>query len=136
MVVQIGGLSEATGVHIETIRYYEKAGLLPPPPRSPGGRRQYDSHHVARLASIKRCRELGFTLEETKTLLGLADGNYTCGEVREITLRHQQSIKEKITDLKRLEKSLGGLAASCEGGDTKVCPVIDTLFNRRTQRQR
>lgn len=128
--MQIGGLSQATGVHIETIRYYEKAGLMPPPPRSEGGRRQYDDDYVARLASIKRCRELGFTLDEVRTLLGLAHGDYTCGEVRDITVKHQQEIKTKILDLRRLEKTLGNLAENCEGGDATECPVIDALFAR------
>jgi len=126
--MQIGGLSKATGVNIETIRYYEKAGVLPPPPRSDGGRRQYDSDHLARLKFVKRCRELGFTLEEVRTLLGLVDGGYTCGEVREMTLQHQQEIKKKVTDLRRLDRTLGKLAENCEGGDAPECPVIDALF--------
>lgn len=126
--MQIGGLSGATGVHIETIRYYEKAGLMPLPPRSEGGRRQYGNGHVARLAFIKRCRELGFTLAQVRVLLGLVDGGYSCGEVREITMHHQQEIRARIADLRRLERTLGKLAESCEGGETPECPVIDALF--------
>lgn len=126
--MQIGGLSAATGVHIETIRYYERAGLMPAPPRSAGGRRQYEDAHIARLAFIKRCRELGFTLAQVRVLLGLVDGGYTCGDVREITLHHQQEIRAKIVDLQRLERTLGKLAEDCEGGATTECPVIDVLF--------
>lgn len=128
MALQIGALSRATGVHIETIRYYEKAGLMPPPARSAGGRRQFGNEHVVRLAFVKRCRELGFTLDEIRALLRLVDGGYTCGEVRDITLRHQVEIKQKIADLRRLDRTLKKLAENCEGGNAPDCPVIDALF--------
>lgn len=128
MALQIGALSRATGVHIETIRYYEKTGLMPSPPRSEGGRRQFSDEHVIRLTFVKRCRELGFTLGEIRALLGLVDGGYTCGEVRDITLRHQKEISEKIADLRRLDRTLRDLADNCKGGDAPDCPVIDALF--------
>ncbi|VAW87176.1 Heavy metal resistance transcriptional regulator HmrR [hydrothermal vent metagenome] len=125
----IGVLSEHTGCKVETIRYYERIGLLPDPPRSEGGHRIYGLEHLKRLTFIRRGRELGFTLDEVRTLLGLVDGgNYTCGEVRALTLKHQQKIQKKITDLKRLEKSLAEIAAQCEGGAVPECPVIDALF--------
>lgn len=124
----IGELSKNTGVNIETIRYYEKAGVMPAPPRSAGGRRLYGDAHQSRLSSVKRCRELGFSLEEVRSLLRLVDGGYTCGDVRKMTLAHQQSIKTKIADLKRLDKTLGKLAKNCEGGAAPDCPVIEALF--------
>lgn len=126
--MQIGALSKETGVHIETIRYYEKAGVMPKPPRSSGGRRQYDDEYKSRLSFVKRCRELGFSLDDVRSLLGLVDGGYTCGEVQQMTLAHQQEIKSKITDLRQLDRTLGKLAGSCDGGDTPDCPVIDALF--------
>lgn len=126
--MQIGALSKETGVHIETIRYYEKAGVMPNPPRSSGGRRLYDDEYKSRLSFVKRCRELGFSLDDVRSLLGLVDGGYTCGEVQKMTLAHQQEIKSKITDLRRLDRTLGKLAANCDGGDTPDCPVIDALF--------
>ena len=124
----IGKLSKATGVNVETIRYYEKIGLLPEPPRSAGGHRLYSDGHLKRLGFIRRGRELGFTLEEIRNLLGLVDGGYTCGEVKEATLRHMSDIRRKIADLKRMERTLADTAARCAGDDTPDCPIIDTLF--------
>jgi len=125
----IGVLAEHTGCKVETIRYYERIGLLPDPPRSEGGHRIYSLEQLKRLTFIRRGRELGFTLDEIRTLLGLVDsGNYTCGEVKALTLEHLREIHKKITDLKRLEKSLAAIAAQCEGGARPECPIIDTLF--------
>lgn len=127
--IGIGTMSGQTGCKVETIRYYERIGLLPDPPRSEGGHRIYGLEHLKRLTFIRRGRELGFTLDEIRTLLGLVDGgNYTCGEVRELTLEHLQETRKKIADLRRLEKSLAAIAAQCEGGSVPECPVIDALF--------
>ncbi len=128
MTIQIGELSKRTGVNIETIRYYEKEGLLVSPPRSSGGRRQYENPHVNRLSFVKRCRELGFSLKEVRVLIDLVDGGYTCSQIQAITLRHQQEIKQKIADLKRLDKTLGEMSARCSGTEQPDCPVIDALF--------
>ncbi len=128
MIIQIGELSKRTGVHIETIRYYEKENLMISPPRSPGGRRQYDQPHIMRLSFIKRCRDLGFSLKEVRVLLGLVDGGYTCAQVQDITLRHQQMIKDKIADLNKLDKTLGEMAKHCSGDPISDCPVIDAMF--------
>ena len=126
----IGAMSERSGCKVETIRYYERIGLLPEPPRSEGGHRIYGQGHLKRLTFIRRGRELGFTLDEIRTLLGLVDGgNYTCGEVRELTLEHLREIRKKIIDLRRLEKSLATIAAQCAGGAKPECPIIDTLFD-------
>jgi len=124
----IGKLSKATGVNVETIRYYEKIGLLPEPPRSAGGHRLYSDGHLKRLGFIRRGRELGFTLEEIRNLLGLVDGGYTCGEVRAAALEHLANIRRKIADLKRMERTLSGTAARCKGGDAPDCPIVDALF--------
>jgi len=126
----IGRLSEATRVKVETIRYYEKEGLLPDPPRSEGGHRLYSPGLVKRLFFIRRGRELGFTLNEIRALLELVDGEiYTCAEVRAITLAHADDVKRKVTDLRNLEKGLRAMAAECDGGDVPECPVLDTLFD-------
>src|SRR3546814_12169114 len=83
----IGDLSGRTGVNIETIRYYERIGIMPEPPRSAGRQRVYDSGHIKRLAFIRRSRELGFSLDEVRALLTLVEGgDYTCGEVHALTL--------------------------------------------------
>jgi MerR family mercuric resistance operon transcriptional regulator len=123
-----GELARRTGCHLETIRYYEQNGLLPAPPRSPGGHRQYAEAHEHRLRFIMRGRELGFTIEELRTLLGLVDRRrVTCGEVRAAALAHLDDVRRKIADLRRMERTLAETAAKCRGGTVPECPIIDTL---------
>lgn len=125
-----GRLARETGVNAETIRYYEKIGLMPAPRRSAGGHRLYDAVARSRLRFIQRGRELGFGSAELRCLLGLVDGGRTtCGEVQAITLEHLQTVRAKIADLRRLEGSLAEMAARCEGGLAPECPVIDALFD-------
>lgn len=124
----IGSLSRQTGVKIETIRYYERSGLLPPPPRTAGGHRIYGQSHLRRLRFIRRGRELGFTGSGVRTLLGLVDGGFTCGEVQALTLGHLQEIRGKIDDLRRLETTLSTITEQCDGGDAPDCPIIDALY--------
>jgi MerR family transcriptional regulator, mercuric resistance operon regulatory protein len=123
----IGELSERTGVTVETIRYYEREGLLPSAPRTAGGHRVFVEAHLRRLMFIRRSRELGFSGTEVRTLLGLVDGGYTCSEVRDLTLKHLVSVRAKIADLRRLEKTLTTISAKCEGGDTPNCPIVEAL---------
>jgi len=123
----IGALSEQTGVNVETIRYYEREGLLPSAPRTAGGHRVFDHAHLRRLIFIRRSRELGFSGTEVRTLLGLVDGGYTCGEVRDLTLRHLVSVRAKIADLRHLEKTLTTISSKCEGGDTPDSPIVEAL---------
>ncbi len=124
-----GAVSKRTGMNIETIRYYERAGLMPDPPRSPGGHRLYDEKLLKRLIFIRRGRELGFTLEEVRGLLRLVDGgDYSCGEVKALTLDHLGEIQRKVADLRRMARVLKEMAAQCEGGTVPDCPIIDTLF--------
>ena len=99
-----GSLAKETGVNIETIRYYEKIGLMPDPARSSGGHRIYDQSHTKRLSFIRRSRELGFTLQEIRELLELVDGgDYTCAEVRDRTLYHLDDVAQKIRDLQKMQ---------------------------------
>lgn len=131
MSLGIGSLSKQTGCNIETIRYYEREGLLPEPPRSEGGHRQYDDTHLKRLTFIRRSRELGFTLQEVRGLLRIVDGeHYTCAEVKTVTLDHLADIRGKLADLKKLEKVLKELAAQCAGDQTPDCPIVEALFER------
>ncbi len=126
----IGALSERTGCHIETIRYYERIKLMPKPQRTGGGHRVFTHEQMKRLVFICRCRELGFPLDEVRTLLRLVDGKrYTCQEVKSITENHLQDIKKKISDLQRLQKTLGEISSKCEGGKVPDCPIIDALFS-------
>lgn len=124
-----GGLSKRTGCNIETIRYYEKIGLMPNPPRSPGGHRMYGDDHLRRLRFIRRGRELGFGVEDVRGLLELVDGGaYSCAEIQALTLDHVGRIKLKIADLRRIERVLTKVAAQCDQGEVPDCPVIDVLF--------
>ena len=126
----IGALSRRTGVNIETIRFYERIGILPKPPRTQGGHRVYGRDHLKRLSFVRRSRELGFTLDEVRGLLELVDGGrYTCAEVKTITLDHLADIRRKIADLRRLERTLSDMAGKCKGGRVPECPVIDVLFD-------
>jgi len=126
--IGIGALSRRTGVNIETIRYYERIGLLAPPSRSTGGHRIYDGDAVRRLGFVRRARELGFTLDEVRTLLDLVHGGFTCGEVLDLTERHLAGVRARITDLKRLEARLVEISEGCAGGAVPECPVVDALW--------
>ena len=123
-----GDLARTTGCNIETIRYYEKTGLLPDPPRTDAGYRIYSAAHATRLRFILRARELGFSMEDIRGLLGLGDGTApTCAEVKERTERHLADVRAKIADLRRIEKVLSVTAAQCSGEDVPECPVLETL---------
>ena len=129
----IGGLSRRTGCHIETIRYYERIGLMPKPARTAGGRRIYDGSNVKRLTFIRRGRELGFTLDEVRGLLDLVEGgNYSCEEVKTITLDHLADVQRKIADLRRLARVLKDMAAECAGGTIPECPIVEALERPQT----
>lgn len=124
-----GVLAKRTGCNPETVRYYEKIGLLPEPLRTAGGYRQYESGHERRLRFVLRGRELGFSIDELKTLLALVDRNaVSCGEVERLARGHLQSVHGKIADLKRMELSLGRTLRACSGEDVPECPLIDTLL--------
>lgn len=124
----IGGLSKLTGVNIETIRYYERVGMLPIPPRTHSGRRIYGRAQVQVLAFIRRGRELGFSLDEIRALLGLAaPGKASCADVRAIAAHHLEDIRAKIDDLTKLERLLAKTIARCSGRRVPDCPVLDIL---------
>lgn len=128
----IGVLSERSGVNIETIRYYEKIGIMPITARSAGGYRVYGNDHTRRLHFVRRGRELGFGLDELRGLLQLVDGHtYTCQEVHALTVEHLKDIRQKIADLRRLERVMSDMAAQCSGDQVPECPIIDALFEMR-----
>ncbi|MBA3909923.1 MAG: MerR family transcriptional regulator [Rhodobacter sp.] len=123
-----GDLARATGCNIETIRHYEKTGLLPDPPRTNAGYRVYSAAHATRLRFILRARELGFSTEDVRGLLGLEDGAApTCAEVKERTERHLADVRAKIADLARIEAVLAETASRCSGADVPDCPVLDAI---------
>jgi len=128
----IGELSKLTGVNIVTIRYYERIKMLPLPPRTAGGRRVYDGTHLRILAFVRRSRELGFPLDEIRTLIRLGGpAKVSCRQVREIALHHIDVIRAKISDLRKLERLLTKTVAQCTGTTAPICPVLDILDIQR-----
>jgi len=128
--VTIGELSKRTGVNIETIRYYERIGLMPVPARTEGGHRIFDGELAKRLTFIARSRQLGFSQKEIRTMIGLADqGGYSCDQVYALTLRHLDKVQAKIADLQRLAQTLEDISARCKGGTTPECPIFDALYD-------
>lgn len=123
-------LSKQTGCNIETILYYEKVGLLPPPPRSANGYRVYSPELVQRLHFILRTRDLGFAMEEIRSLLSLTDsGLQTCEEVKARTKLHLADVRTRIADLVRIEKTLAETMKQCSGNATPDCAILTALHS-------
>jgi MerR family transcriptional regulator, mercuric resistance operon regulatory protein len=129
MAIQIGELARRTGCNVETIRYYERVGVLPRPPRSAARYRLYDNGDVRRLTFVRRARELGFTVGEVRALLVLSAANSenTCSEVRELTARHLADVRAKIADLRAMQRVLSDAVSRCDTGEVPGCPLIDAL---------
>ena len=127
--IRIGELSRRTGCNIETIRYYERVGLLPRPSRSTSRYRLYGDEDVSRLTFVRRSRELGFTLDEVRALLALSvdQDEETCSEVRELAAGHLADVRAKIADLRAMERVLAEAMRRCDAGERRGCPLIDTL---------
>lgn len=126
----VGQLARKAGVNIETVRFYEKRGLLPVPRRTKSGYRQYTPTDVARLLFVKRARELGFSLREITELLSLkVESETTCGDVKRIAINKRMDIEAKIRDLQRIKKVLEELIAVCdqENSATDECPILAAL---------
>lgn len=125
----IGELAKATGTKVVTIRYYEQAGLLPAPPRTPGNYRAYGPDHLHQLHFIRRCRHLGFTLDQVRDLLRLASQeDKACAEVDRITADHLTGIEQRIVDLTRLAAELRRIKSRCRGGGVIAdCRIIEAL---------
>lgn len=126
--LQRGELASRTGCNPETVRYYEKIGLLTEPPRRPNSYRSYDDNQITRLRFILRGRELGFSIDEIRGLLSLVDGgNQTCAEVKERTELHLEDVRGKIADLRRVERVLSETAARCSGAAVPDCPILEAF---------
>jgi len=127
--VTIGQLARKARVHVETVRYYERRGLLPEPPRRWSGYRQYSQDDVMRLQFIKRAQKLGFSLKEIAELLSLrVDPETSCDDVKKRTEAKLADIEAKIHALERMRKALKKLVASCGGrGPTSACPILEAL---------
>lgn len=125
-----GQLAKLTHVNAETIRYYEKSGLLEEPMRSANGYRVYLKGHISRLRFIRRCRELGFSVNDIKTLLNLQhSAEAPCKQVKDAGNAHLTDIQTKIADLIKIQNSLTDLIKQCESNTTPTCPMLETLFN-------
>ncbi|WP_077148411.1 helix-turn-helix domain-containing protein [Sphingopyxis sp. KK2] len=126
--MRIGELASATRVRAETIRFYEKQGLLPPPARTSANYRSYGTAHRQRLSFIRRARDLGFRLEDVRELLVLADDrSQPCGAVDRIATTHLAEIEAKIADLGKMRDELMRLLGSCSRGTVEDCHIIETL---------
>jgi len=128
----IGQLAKQAQVNVETVRYYERRGLIPEPHRRESGYREYSQEAVARLQFIKRAKGLGFSLKEIFDLLSLRVGpDATCGDVKRRAERKLADIEEKLQALQRMKKALTKLAAACRGrGPTSECPILEVLESK------
>jgi MerR family mercuric resistance operon transcriptional regulator len=132
----IGKVARSAGLAIDTVRYYEREGLLQKPARTPSGYRQYSSDAVKRLQFIRQAKELGFTLSEIRELLALkvAPGK-SCADVRSRAEAKIANVEQRIEQLNRMKRALTKLAAACSGrGPTSECPILEALETRDSSR--
>jgi Cu(I)-responsive transcriptional regulator len=126
--MNIGALARAADTKAETIRYYEQIGLLSAPPRTSGNYRDYSTGHVNRLTFIRRARDLGFSIEQIRALLGLADQKgQSCEAVDVIAREHLADVKRKLADLSALRRELDSLIGQCRHGTVAECRIIEAL---------
>src|SRR5262245_7667146 len=131
----IGAAARAAGVHVETLRYYQRLALVPEPARPAGGFRRYGADTVARLRFIKRAQELGFSLEETRNLLSLGDGR-SCEATRRLAEAKLAKIEARLRDLQRMRRALVKLVEACAGArQAPPCPIIATLAGPESPRR-
>jgi Cu(I)-responsive transcriptional regulator len=126
--MNIGELARTTDTNAQTIRYYERIGLLPPPPRTAGNYRDYSAGHVSRLAFTRRARDLGFSIERVRALLDLADQKeQSCEAVDVIARDHLAEVKRKLADLVALRRELESMIGQCRHGTVGECRIIEAL---------
>jgi MerR family mercuric resistance operon transcriptional regulator len=127
----IGALSKRTGCKVETIRFYERARLLSAPAQSPGGYRLYSNDHLKRLTFFGRARALGFSVDEVRKLLKLADDRKRpCAEVRVVATSHLEDVRGKIADLRAMERLLSKTVAKYANGTRTGCALIEALYRQ------
>lgn len=122
----IGRLASEAGVHVETIRYYQRRGLLAEPRRPAGGVRRYGDDAVTRLSFIRRAQEIGFTLEEIRQLIRISE-TPDCRSARDIAARKLGVVRTRLNDLERVRKALAALISQCDSGRRRSCPIIEAL---------
>ena len=132
----IGELATTTDTKVETIRYYERVGLVPKPKRTAGNYRSYEASHLGRLSFIRRARDLGFSIEQVRNLLGLADQkDRSCETVDAIARGHLADVDRKIADLKQLRRELDVIIRQCHHGTIAECRILDALAPRGHDRR-
>ena len=124
--MKIGEIAKASGIPVDSVRYYEKIGLLPGPQRQASGYRDYQEMHLDRLRFIRRCRNLAMTQEEIRELIRLADEPAAnCGDIDVLIERHLQHVRERLQELAQLEQTLAGLREACTGpGRREKCGIL------------
>jgi Cu(I)-responsive transcriptional regulator len=126
--LNIGALAKATGTTVEAIRWYERVGVLPAPERTSGNYRTYGAAHLERLSFVRRARDLGFTLDQVRELLQLADGpERPCDAVDRVARQHLEEVERKIADLEALRHELRDLIGQCRHGTVAECRIIGAL---------
>jgi MerR family mercuric resistance operon transcriptional regulator len=129
-MASIGTAAKQSGVGIETIRYYEREGIIPAARRAANGRRVYDENDIARLKFVRRGRDLGFSIADIKSFLNLAsDHGSTCDEVKAIGEAHLRRVRTKVAELRRIEQALAELVHLCNEGRT-ACPMLQALSSK------
>ena len=130
---RIGDLADRTDTKVETIRYYERIGILPAPDRTSGNHQSYGPEHLGRLSFIRRARDLGFSIEEVRHLLSLSDQrNRSCSSVDAIARKHLADVDRKIADLRALRRELGSIIDRCDRGTIADCRIIEALSPERS----
>ncbi|MGE3476042.1 MAG: MerR family transcriptional regulator [Rhodospirillaceae bacterium] len=127
--ILIGELSQKTGCNIETIRYYERIGVLPKARRR-GRYRTYRGEDIERLYFVRRARDLGFTLEDVRRLLKLGAEGSSCKSARDIAASHLEDIRKRIFDLTKMETVLSTAVRACDQGRHRPCPILETLADK------
>lgn len=134
--MRIGELAKATGTKAETIRYYEREGILQPADRTDSNYRDYSENHLATLTFIRRARGLGFSMAQVRQLLALSDHEEKpCADVDQLARRKMNEVEQKIADLTSLHGELQELLRSCEGDRIKDCGIVESLSHRRSRQR-
>jgi Cu(I)-responsive transcriptional regulator len=130
--MKIGELARATGTKVETVRYYERAGMIAPPARTGGNYRAYSPDDLERLRFIRRTRDLGFTLEEVRAMLDLAgQRDRACDTIDAIASGHLDNVDRKLADLQSLRRELSAIVSSCAGGTVGECRILEAFADTR-----
>lgn len=123
----IGEASRRSGVSIETIRYYEREGIVPKPQRAANGRRMYSEGEIGRLRFIRKCRDFGFGINDARALLALSEGaKADCEAALQVASAHLEMVRSKISELRKLEAALKQMTVNCASGNPR-CPMLEEL---------